>query len=135
MRGGGVHCPVAGAAHALVAALLEALVGAVLVRRLVGLADVVLPPAIAEDVLEALGAEIALLLGHPLLQAEMRRDDELAHGRCSSCCENIRSDKKEKAVPCPFRCPRRARRASSTCSRPCRRSSPRRRPIARRARS
>ena len=57
-------------------------------KRLIG-ADLVaelwpLPDArihrLAEFVIETFGGEIALLLGDPFLQPEMRRDDEFRHG-------------------------------------------------------
>ncbi len=78
VRGRDGHGPVAGAAHVGLAALLDALEGArgaLVVMLAGGRAD-----QLAELVVESLGAEVALLLGHPLLQTKVRFDDELAHG-------------------------------------------------------
>src|SRR6185503_20654318 len=73
-----VYRPVAGAGDIGLAALLDRLEGADLVAL-----DVVGAAAGADELLElvveALGAEVALLLGDPLLQTEMRLDDELGH--------------------------------------------------------
>src|SRR5437868_15384472 len=72
------HRPVAGAAHVGLAALLDALErarGALVVMLAGGRAD-----QLTELVVQSFGAEVAFLLGHPLLQAEVRFDDELAHG-------------------------------------------------------
>ena len=73
-----VDRPVAGAGDVGLAALLDRLEGADLVAL-----DVMGAAAGADEllelVIEALGAEVALLLGDPLLQAEMRLDDELGH--------------------------------------------------------
>ena len=78
-RGGDPDGPVAGAADIGAAARFERLVGAGPPP-----AHVVVPPAgradvLAELVVEALGHEIALFLGYPLLQPEMRLDDEFGH--------------------------------------------------------
>ena len=78
-RGGDVHRPVARAADVTAASLLEGLVGAhlvgggVLFRRVPGAV------VVAELVVEALVAEVALLLGDPFLQPEVRRDHEFRH--------------------------------------------------------
>ena len=73
-----VHRPVAGAGDIGLTPLLDRLEGACLA----GL-DVMRPAAGADELLElvveTLVAEVALLLGDPLLQAEMRLDDELGH--------------------------------------------------------
>src|SRR5215475_10083522 len=72
LRGGDVDRPMAGAAHVGLASLLDALEGAfvdLVVVLAFGRAD-----QLAKLVIESLAAEIALLLGHPLLQAEMRFD-------------------------------------------------------------
>src|SRR6185436_9011502 len=64
--------------HVGLAALLDALEGArgaLVVMLAGGRAD-----QLAELVVESLGAEVALLLGHPLLKTKVRFDDELAHG-------------------------------------------------------
>ena len=77
-RGRHVHRPMAGAGDVCLAALLDALKCSDLASRLV-----VRAAAGAHELLElvvkAFGAEIALLLGDPLLQTEMRLDDELGH--------------------------------------------------------
>src|SRR6476660_1749224 len=68
----------AGAAYIRFAPLFDALEGALidLVVMLAGRrAD-----QFAEFVVEAFGAEIALFLGNPFLQPEVRFDDEFAHG-------------------------------------------------------
>jgi hypothetical protein len=70
---------VAGAADIGAAALFEGLVGADALA-----AHVVVLPAgradlFAKLVVEAFGGEIPLLLGNPLLQPEMRLDDEFGH--------------------------------------------------------
>ena len=70
--------PVAGAAHVGLAALLDALEGAL--RALVVVLAAGRADQLAELVVEAFGAEVALFLGHPFLQTKMRLDDELAHG-------------------------------------------------------
>src|SRR5258708_29719075 len=78
LGGRDVDRPVAGAADISFAARLDALEGplrALVVMLAAGRAD-----QFAEFVVEALGAEVAFLLGHPLLQAKVRLDDELAHG-------------------------------------------------------
>ena len=75
--------PVAGAAHVGRPARLERLVGAHLVAAVVDLAVRRLDQ-LAEDVVEALRREVALLLGDPFLQAEVRLDDELRHGHAPS---------------------------------------------------
>src|SRR4051794_30596217 len=41
-----------------------------------------------ELVIEAFGSKVALLLGHPFLQAEMRFDDEFGHGFLCCCYLN-----------------------------------------------
>src|SRR6185312_13983636 len=74
-----VHRPVAGAADIALAALLEGLVGADLVAQIVAL-TVLGDELVAELVVESFRGEITLLLGDPLLQPHMRRDDELCHG-------------------------------------------------------
>ena len=77
-RGRDIDGPVAGAADVGLAALLDALEGAVIdlvVVLALGGAD-----QLAEFVVEALVAEIALFLGDPFLQPEMRFDHELGHG-------------------------------------------------------
>jgi len=66
----------AGAADVRLAPPLDALKGtlrALVVMRPGGRAD-----PLAELVVEAFGAGVALLLGDPLLQAKVRLDDELA---------------------------------------------------------
>ena len=78
VRGRNVHRPMAGAAHIGLAALLDALEGALVdlvVMLAVGRAD-----QLTEFILEAFGAEIALLFGDPFLQTKVRFDDEFAHG-------------------------------------------------------
>src|SRR6185436_21153760 len=40
---------------------------------------------LAKFVVEPFGAEIALFLGHPLVQPKMRGNHELSHGGASSC--------------------------------------------------
>ena len=75
-----VHGPVTGGAHVALAPSLDRLVGAhpvaeVLLLRVLG-AD-----RGAEFVLEAFLREVPLLLSDPLLQSEVRRDDERGHGR------------------------------------------------------
>src|SRR5690349_19553929 len=73
-----VHRPMAGAADIGCAPFLDALKGAfigLVVMLAGGRAD-----QFAEFVIEAFGAEIALLLGNPFLQAKVRFDDEFAHG-------------------------------------------------------
>jgi hypothetical protein len=77
VRGRHVHGPMAGAAHVGFAALFDALEGAF--RALVVVLAAARADQLAELVVEALGAEISLLLGHPLLQAKVRLDDEFAH--------------------------------------------------------
>ena len=76
----------AGAGDVGLASLLDRLEGAGLAGR-----DVMRPAAGADELLElvveALVAEVALLLGDPLLQAEMRLDDELGHGVLPSFSE------------------------------------------------
>src|SRR5262249_4756931 len=76
--------PMAGAAHIRLAPTLKTLHGADLV------AFVVVRPAsrldqFLKNVVEAFVLEVALLLRHPFLQAEMRLDDEfvLGHGTSS----------------------------------------------------
>src|SRR3954469_16993912 len=81
--GGHVPRPMTGAADVGLAPLLEALVGADLVRRGVGLVEIPALPDAMELVVEACLLEVPLLLGDPLVQPEVRTDDELAH-RCSS---------------------------------------------------
>ena len=68
----------AGAAHIAGAALLEGLIGADLVAEMVRRSRL-RAHGLAELVVEPFGGEIALFLGDPFLQAEMRRDDEFAH--------------------------------------------------------
>src|SRR3954463_362470 len=80
--GGDVHGPVAGAADVRLTPLFEALVGADLVRERMRLFEILPFPDAAELVLEPHCLEVPLLLGNPLVQPEMRADDELAH-RCS----------------------------------------------------
>src|SRR5580765_7136700 len=70
-----IHGPVASAAHVGVAALLEILEGADLVRRGMVFEDPM------KLVVESLRLEVTLLLGDPLVQAEMWRDAELRHER------------------------------------------------------
>ena len=60
------------------AAPLEGLVGADLVAEVVVRVPSV-DVTVAELVVEPLGREIALLLGDPLVQPEVRRDDEPGH--------------------------------------------------------
>src|SRR5215475_9425077 len=75
--GGDVDGPVAGAADVGLASVLDALEGALIdlvVVLALGRAD-----QLAEFIVEPLGAEIALLLGDPFLQAEMRFDHEFRH--------------------------------------------------------
>src|SRR3954469_12417251 len=79
---GDVHGPVTGAADVRLTPLLEALVGADLVREGMRLLEVLPFPDAAELVFEPHRLEVPLLLGNPLVQPEMRADDELAH-RCS----------------------------------------------------
>src|SRR5579864_4618350 len=67
------------AAHIAGAALLDGLVGHDLVAEVVTLA-VLGDELVAEFVVEALGGEVALLLGDPLLEPHMRRDHEFGHG-------------------------------------------------------
>ena len=71
-----VDGPVAGAAHVGLAALLEGLIGA----DLVALCRATLPSGrlhfLAEFVVQAFVLEVALLLGDPFLQPEVRLDDE-----------------------------------------------------------
>src|SRR5262245_21732069 len=85
MTGRGRHAdrPVTGAAHVSSASLLEGLKGADLVALVVDL-PVGRLHKLAELVVEPLGLEVSLLLGHPFLQAEMGLDDEPCHGAVSS---------------------------------------------------
>ena len=78
--------PVAGAAHVGVAAGLERLHGADAVA-LVVVRAVRRLHLLAEHVVEPFVLEVALLLGDPLLQAEVRLDDELflGHGLSPVC--------------------------------------------------
>ena len=78
VRGGDIDGPVAGAAHVGGAAFLERLERADLVALVVVLA-VAGAHQLAEFVVETFVGEIALLVGDPLLEAEVRLDDELAH--------------------------------------------------------
>src|SRR5689334_5112920 len=77
LGGRDIDGPVAGAADVGLPTLLDTLerafIGLVVVAAL-GRAD-----QFAELVVEPLGAEIALLLRHPFLQAEMRFDHKLRH--------------------------------------------------------
>ena len=78
-----VHGPVTGGAHVALAPSLDRLVGAhsvaeVLLLRVLG-AD-----RCAEFVIEAFLREVTLLFCDPLLQSEVRRDDERGHGRLPS---------------------------------------------------
>ena len=77
-RRGDPDRPVACTAHVGLPARLERLVGADLVALVVDRAVRRLHQ-LAEDVVEPLLREVALLLGHPLLQAEVRLDDESRH--------------------------------------------------------
>src|SRR5262245_25931306 len=77
-RGRDVDGPMAGGAHVAGAALLEGLVGADLVAQVMDLA-VLRRGLLAKLVSEPLRGEIALFLGHPFVQPEMRGDDELGH--------------------------------------------------------
>ena len=77
--GGDVHRPVAGAADVAGAARFQRLIGADLVAELMAAARARIQ-GFAELVVETLGGEIALLLGDPFLQPEMRSDDEFRHG-------------------------------------------------------
>ena len=77
LRRGHVDGPVAGAVDVRRAALLECLIGAglrtvLVVRLALGGFD-----GLLEHVVEALVAEVALLVGDPFLQPEVRLDDEL----------------------------------------------------------
>jgi len=74
---GDVHGPVAGAAHVAGAALLDTLVSAALVRSGVFFRHVARTVVVAEFVIEAFGLEVALFLGHPFLQPEVRGNHEL----------------------------------------------------------
>jgi hypothetical protein len=79
VRGGDVDGPVAGAADVGLAALLDALEGAfidLVVVLALGRTD-----QLAKLIVEPFVAEVALLLGHPFLQTEMRFDHEFGHGR------------------------------------------------------
>ncbi len=75
-RGGDVHGPVARARDVRLAAFLERLKGADLVALVVDLAAGGLH-LLAEFVVQTFILEVALLLRDPLLQAEVRLDDEL----------------------------------------------------------
>src|SRR5262245_52862859 len=79
--------PMAGAAHVGGTALLEGLEGADLVA-LVVMRSAGRLNKLAELVVEAGFPEVALLLGNPFLQPEMRLDHELAHF-CNSCIRRV----------------------------------------------
>jgi hypothetical protein len=83
LRGGHVDGPVAGAAHVGAAALLERLEGADLVAFVVMLA-VGGFDQLAKFVVETFLGEIALVVGDPFLQAEVRFDQEFRHGSYSA---------------------------------------------------
>src|SRR5437899_11256162 len=70
-RGGHAHRPVAGAAHVGRPAALERLVGPHPITPVVDLAVGRLDQLL-EDVVEAFVPEVALLLGHPFLEPEVR---------------------------------------------------------------
>src|SRR6185437_13162865 len=61
------------------APLLEGLISADFPALVVNLAVGCLH-LLVEHIVQAFGAEITFLIGHPLLQAEVRLNDELAHG-------------------------------------------------------
>jgi len=84
-----VDRPVTGAAHVGFAALLDALERAF--RALVVVLAVARPDQLAELVVETLGAKVALLFGHPLLQAKVRFDDEFAHAASSGASRPLLS--------------------------------------------
>src|SRR5262249_18584631 len=69
----------AGAAHVGGPAAFERPRGPHLVAPVIGLAGARLDQLL-EHVVEAFVLEVALLLGHPLLQTKVRLDDEFAHG-------------------------------------------------------
>src|SRR5262245_37700885 len=81
--GGDIDRPMAGAADVGFAALGDRLEGADLAGHGV-MGAAARPNELAEFVVEAFAGEVALLLGHPFLQAEVRFDDELGHGPSSS---------------------------------------------------
>jgi hypothetical protein len=62
----------------LMSQALDGLVGADLVAEMVTLA-LVRGHGLAELIVESFGFEVALFLGHPFVQPEMRADDELGH--------------------------------------------------------
>src|SRR6185312_17091269 len=74
---GDVDGPVTGAADVALASLLDALEGAFV--RLVVVLAFAGADQLAEFIVEPLGAKIALLLGDPFLQPEMRFDHEFRH--------------------------------------------------------
>jgi len=94
---GDVDGPVAGAADVGVAALLDVLVGADLVRRRMRLGEVLTLEGLAELVIEAFRFEIALLLSHPFMEPEVRRDEEFGH--FVPLLEKDRKDKRERGIP------------------------------------
>ena len=122
-RGRHVDRPVAGAGDVGLAALLDRLEGADLAALgVVGAAAGA--DQLAELVVEALGAEVALLLGDPFLQTEVRLDDELAAHRLLSkfsASAPINVTRKEtveqlRAIGqpfCPLRMPATVRSASA----------------------
>src|ERR1700751_2621580 len=77
-----VDGPVTGAADVGLASLLDALEGAFI--HLVVVLAFRRADQLAEFIVEPFGAEIALLLGNPFLQAEMRFDHEFRHASLRS---------------------------------------------------
>src|SRR5215813_3079039 len=79
-RGRDVDGPVTGGAHVALAPSCDRLIGPD------AIAEMLLPGVLRADgrtkfVVETLLGEIALFFGNPFLQPEVRRDDELGHGR------------------------------------------------------
>ena len=73
-----------GAADIGLAPCLERLIGADLVAAFVMVAAIGRSDMLVELVIETLGGEVALFLGDPFLQSEMRLDGEFWHGSLHS---------------------------------------------------
>ena len=89
----------AGAAHVAVATRFDVLVGADLVRRGVRAGEVLTLEGLAELVVEPFGLEIALFLGHPLVQTEVRRYQEFGLFLAAPSAEKVGKDKREIGNP------------------------------------